>query len=216
MFAFSSIPVCRGGKIRAGVMDDFSCHAAMQSVSGKTKGYNILNRAVPIIGGDGTTRTEWYLSRFEDIDTYRAFYFPYNTDEPEEDECDGKVIDRDHGISSENLSWDKTNAFIPKGRLELSGAVPATYSIVLSISRYEAKFECGKLLNNQSYLKLTGEDVLTGKFVLGELDVKMKCGVNATVDLDFLLNPASNSRAPNWKEQGVAWDNPTLTLQCMG
>ena len=216
MFAFSSIPVCRGGEIRAGILDNFSCHAAMRSFQGKTKGYYILDRAVPIIGGDGTTRTEWYLSRFEDVDTSRAFYFPYNTDEPEEDECDGKVIDRDHGISTVNLSWDKTDKFTPEGRLELSGAVPGVYSIVFSISRYEAKFECGKLLENESYLKLTGKDVLTGAFVLEESDVKMKCGVNATVDLDFLLNPESNSRAPDWSEQGVAWDNPTLTLECKG
>ena len=213
MFAFCSIPVCRNGRIEAAALDGFDYFLNMNKRSGQLKGYNVLERQV-IVGNDGTTATECYLARREDQAAANAFAFPYNTLEAETD-CDGRVVPcYGHGLT-EYLSWQKTPTFVPTGSIEIYGAVPATYSVQLSIKRYTARGGCWGINNKADYLQFVGYDVLSGWFILSEAECSLQCGVATSVNLDFLLDPEKNKKAPNWNEGGVAWDEPTLTLQCV-
>lgn len=214
MFAFCSIPVCRNGRIEAAALDGFDYYLSMNKLSGQSKGYNVLQRQV-IVGNDGTTATECYLARREDQATAAKFAFPYNTTENETD-CAGRVVScRGHGLT-DYLSWEKTAKFVPTGSIEIYGAVPATYSVQLLIKRYEARGGCWGINNKADYLQLVGYDVLSGWFILSEVECSLQCGVATSVNLDFLLDPEKNDKAPDWNADGVAWDEPTLTLQCLG
>lgn len=214
MFAFSSRPVCRNGKLEAAAMDGFDYFLRMNYVAGTLKGYNVLERQI-VVGNDGTTATQCYLSRREDVEMPAKYAFPQNTLE-DGGECNGRVVScTGHGLT-DYLSWEKTPKFVPTGRIEIYGAIPAAYKVSLSVKRYAARGGCWPIDNKADYLQAMGTDILTGSFELSESDCPMKCGAAVNVDLSFLLDPEKNEHAPNWEEDGVAWLYPTLTLQCVG
>lgn len=221
MFAFSSRPTSYGanGNLIPAVLSEFSYGLDMVNVQGTMKGFNVCTR----VNEEG--KTECYLCRY-DYGTQNCM-FPCNTVESsdgsesdsgeDEADCVGMTLScngslRDFGC----VKWVKSPKFVPTGRIKIYGAVPGRYSVSLSIKRYKAQGGCYVAVNKKDCLEQKGTDVLTGIFELSEADVEMKCGVNATVDLSFLLDPKKNEHAPNWEEDGVAWGNPTLTLQCVG